>query len=94
MFKSNKENIQQQNPNITVRILSMQDGLIEYNNVEFIRIISQKYNLLIMKDYLPIIGEIKGKIEIQNAKELIKLENITAYYIHKHNQFNLFIKEN
>ena len=46
-----------------------------------------------MKDYLPIIGEIEGNIEIETLKETIKLENIVGYYIHKHNEFNLFLKE-
>ena len=45
-----------------------------------------------MKDYLPIIGEIKGKVEFQRKNGTVKIENITAYYMHKHNEFNLFIK--
>ena len=46
-----------------------------------------------MKDYLPLIGEIQGKIEIEGLKETIKLQNIVGYYIHKHNQFNLFLRD-
>lgn len=79
---------------ITVKILSIKDGLVEYTNVDFIRIVSKDYTLMIMKDYLPIIGEIRGKIEIQTIENIIKLENIVAYYIHKHNKFNLFLKDN
>ena len=78
---------------ITVKILSVKKGLLEYEDVQFIRIKSEKYNLIIMKDYLPIIGEIEGNIEIETVKETIKLENIVGYYIHKHNEFNLFLKE-
>ena len=78
---------------IIVKILSLKEGLIEYTDVDLIRIVSKDYNLMIMKDYLPIIGEIKGNIEIIRKKQSIKLEDITAYYIHKHNEFNLFIKE-
>lgn len=78
---------------IKVRILSLKRGLVEYNDVQFIRILSKKYNLIILKDYLPIIGEIIGNIEIESAKEKIKLEKITGYYMHEHNQFNLFLKE-
>ena len=70
----------------------MKDGLVEYDDIEFIKIISQKYSLIIMKDYLPIIGEIKGKVEFQRKNGTVKIENITAYYMHKHNEFNLFIK--
>ena len=78
---------------IKVKILSMKNGLIEYLDVQFIRIISKEYNLIIMKDYLPIIGEIEGKIEIETLRKTIKLDKITGYYIHKHNEFNLFLKE-
>ena len=46
-----------------------------------------------MKDYLPILGEIEGNIELELLDNTIKLENIVAYYMHKHNQFKLFIKE-
>lgn len=95
MFKKKDEinNINENNSLITVKILSMKNGLIEYNDVEFIRITSKDYTLLIMKDYLPVIGEIKGKVEIKSKKDNIQLDNIIAYYIHKHNQFNLFMKE-
>lgn len=93
MFKKIvKEKKDNDDNGILVKVLSMQDGLVEYENVEFIRITSQKYTLLIMRDYLPIIGEIKGKVEMQSKNESIKIENITAYYMHKHNEFNLFIK--
>lgn len=78
---------------ISVKILSMKDGLIEYSNVQFIRIVSKKYNLIIMKDYLPIMGEIAGKIEIELANNTIKMDDIVGYYIHKQNNFNLFLKE-
>ena len=46
------------NNDIKVRIFDMKQGLSEYNDVKTIRIISKDYNLLIMKDYMPIIGEI------------------------------------
>ena len=78
---------------INAKILSMQRGLVEYDDVKFVKIVSEKYNLIILKDYLPIIGEIVGDIEIERMKETVKLENITGYYVHKHNQFNLFLKD-
>ena len=81
------------NPEINVRILNIKTGLIEYKEVEFIKILSKDYNLIVMKDYLPMIGEIQGSIEIETQNENIKMDNIVGYYIHKYNQFNLFIKE-
>ena len=51
------------------------------------------YNLLIMKDYLAMIGRVEGSVEIETEKETIRKENIEGYYIHQHNQFKLLIKE-
>lgn len=78
---------------INVKVLSMEKGLVEYDDVQFIKIVSKDYNLIIMKDYLPIIGEIKGRIEISRVNGNEKYENIVGYYIHKHNEFKLFIRE-
>ena len=78
---------------IVVKVLSMKNGLEEYDDVQFIRILSEKYNLIILKDYLPVIGEIKGDIEIERLQEKKKKKKIVGYYIHKHNQFNLFLRD-
>lgn len=91
--KNLKTKLTEDRGSIKVKVLSLKNGLIEYEDVQFIRILSSKYNLIILKDYLPVIGEIKGKIEFERLKENVKLENIVGYYIHKHNQFNLFLKE-
>ncbi len=93
--KANKINskLTEDNGSINVSVLSIKDGLVEYNNVQFIRILSKNYNIIIMKDYLPVIGEIRGNIEIETIEETIKLENIVGYYIHKYNQFNLFLRD-
>ena len=58
------------NNGIKVRIFDMKQGLTEYENIKTIRIISKDYNLLIMKDYMPIIGEIVGSVDIngENTK--------------------------
>ena len=81
------------NPGIKANVLSLNNGLKEYEKVNFIRIKSKYYNIIIMKDYLPIIGEVQGNIEIETQDKTIKLDNIIGYYMHKKNQFNLFIKE-
>ncbi len=89
-----EENIEENNNDkMIVKILSLENGLRQYDDIDFIRITSEDYNLLIMKDYLPVIGEIKGSIELQNSeRESIKLDNIIAYYMSSHNEFKLFIK--
>ena len=71
----------------------MEHGLREYENIEYIRIISKTYNLLIMKDYLPIIGEIDGKISIKSKDVDLKYEDVRAFYMNSDNVFNLMIKE-
>lgn len=75
-----------------VRVFSL-DGLKEYDDVKIVRIVSKDYNLLIMKDYLPIIGEIDGNVDIKSDKEEINLKNIKAFYMNSNNEFNLMIRE-
>lgn len=81
------------NNGIKVRIFDMKNGLREYENIKIIRIISKDYNLLIMKDYLPIIGEIEGSIDIKNDDINLSFKDINAFYMNSDNIFNLMIKE-
>ena len=95
MDQSNIEEVKvkKDRPNeIRVKVFSL-DGLKEYNDVKIVRIVSKDYNLLIMKDYLPIIGEIDGNVDIKSDKEEVKLENIKAFYMNSNNEFNLMIRE-
>ena len=78
---------------IKVKLLNIDKGLIEYENVTLIRIKSKAYNIIIMKDYVPIIGEIEGDIEIEAEDKVTKLENVIGYYMHRQNQFNLFLEK-
>ena len=68
-----------------VKILNIQKGLKTYENVSIIKIKSKKYNLSIMEDYLPVIGEIDGDVEIISIDNFVKLTNIIGYYMLKHN---------
>lgn len=81
------------NNGMNVKLLNIKTGLQEYDNVKFIKIKSKDYNLLIMQDYLPIIGEIEGDVTIELVSNAIELTNIKAYFMNKKNQFNLFIKD-
>ena len=78
---------------IKVRIFDLGKGLIEYEHIKVIRIISKDYNLLIMEDYLPIIGEIDGSVDIKNEEIELNYKNIKAFYMNSGNVFNLMIKE-
>ena len=81
------------NSGIKVRIFDIENGLREYKDIKIIRIISKDYNLLIMKDYLPIIGEIEGSVDIKNDEVNLSFKNIKAFYMNSNNEFNLMIKE-
>lgn len=78
---------------IKVRIFDMEHGLVEYENVKTIRIISRDYNLLIMKDYLSVIGEIVGSIDIKGDNVDLSYKQIKAFYMNNKNVFNLMIEE-
>ena len=71
---------------------SKQITMKEIENVKIIRVKSDKYNLLIMKDYWPVVGEINGKIVIE-AEESLTFENIVGFFALSHNVFHLIIKE-
>ena len=81
------------NEGIKVRIFDLAKGLVEYEHIKIIRIISKDYNLLIMQDYLPIIGEIEGRVDIKNEELEINYKSIKAFYMNSGNVFNLMIKE-
>ena len=78
---------------IKVRVFDLKKGLVEYENIKIIRIVSTNYNLLIMKDYLPILGEIDGSVDIKNEDVEINYKNIKAFYMSSNDIFNLMIKE-
>ena len=76
-----------------VKVFDIRNGMRVYDNIKIIRIISKDYNLLIMKDYLPIIGEIEGSVDIKNDVVNESFKNINAFYMNSDNVFNLMIKE-
>ena len=78
---------------IKVRIFDMEHGLVEYENVKTIKIVSRDYNLLIMKDYLSVIGEIVGSVEIKGEDVDISFNSIKGFYMNSKNIFNLMIEE-
>lgn len=81
------------NDGIKVRIFDLKKGLVEYEHIKVIRIVSKNYNLLIMQDYLPILGEIEGSIDIKSEDIDISFKDIKAFYMNSNDVFNLMIKE-
>ena len=78
---------------IRVRIFTLSSGLEVLEGVKIIRIKSKNYNLLIMPDYMPILGDVQGNIDFENTDETRSLTNINAYYVNSNNKFSLIIRE-
>ncbi len=81
-----------ENNGILVNVFELETGLTTYKGCEYIRITDDKYNLLIMLDYTPIIGEISGKIDIMYNGNELHFDNIKASFMNSNNVFNLMIQ--
>ena len=66
--------------------------ITEIKNVKVIRVKDKKYNLLILKDYWPVIGEINGDIHFE-GDETYSYPNINGFYLLSHNVFKLIVSE-
>ena len=78
---------------IRARIVSMDHGLQEYEDIEMIRVKSAHHTLLIMQNYMPLLGELDGYIEIVFDDHTIRMQNLKGFYMHKKNDFNLLIEK-
>ena len=76
---------------LKVIILDSGIEIEEIENVKIIRIKSDNYSLLILKDYWPVVGEINGSISIEGERNT-KYENINGFYSLSRNLFYLIIK--
>ena len=75
-----------------VNVYTFKEGRQTFNEVTAIRIKSKDYNLLILKDYLAIVGEIDGDIEIETVDGKTLYDKVKAYYLNNSNVFNLLIE--
>lgn len=78
---------------IQVRICGREKGLELYEDVSFVRVRSKKYNLLIMKDYLPILGKVEGSIAFRTGREELEREGVSGFFMHKNNTFSLMLED-
>ena len=77
---------------ISAEVVDRRIGAQSYNNIRMIRIISNDHNLLIMEDYMPVIGEVTGKVELVMDDMIVPFNPIHGFYMHKKNQFSLLIE--
>lgn len=73
-------------------VLDCGNEMYTIGNIRSIKVVDKDYNLLIMRDYLPVIGQINGSVTIE-ANSTTHYDNIEAFYALSHNIFNLIIKE-
>jgi len=78
---------------IHASVLSLSGGMKTYENVSMVRIVSRDYNILILKDYMPTIGKVKGSVQIVGKDIMESLDDIEGYYVFRQNQFELLIEE-
>lgn len=78
---------------ITATVLGIDEGFQKFEQVDMIRIKSEKYTLLIMDDYMPVIGRIDGMVEIVSSEDTRSFQPIHGFYTHRKNTFELLIKE-
>ena len=74
-----------------VKIFTLKKGLRKLEDVSAIRIKSKDYNLLILKDYIAIMGRITGAFSIEVNDDIIEYKNVDAYYVNSNNEFNVII---
>jgi len=79
---------------IAADILSFEKGAEHFENLKAIRVKSKNYNLLIMEDYMPLIGEIEGNLSlVDDDGNSVDYTTVTGYYRHSHNQFEFIVKD-
>lgn len=78
---------------IKADILSLEKGIEHFEGLKAIRIVSKTYNLLIMDDYLSLIGEIDGDLFLISPTEVVReFKNIQGFYRLSKNTFEFILK--
>ena len=77
---------------ISAEVVDRESGTQSYKNIRMIRVVSTNHNLLIMEDYMPVIGEVTGRVELVMDDKIVSFNPIHGFYMHKKNQFSLLIE--
>lgn len=75
------------------KIVSIENGLQEYEDVEMIRVKSKHHNLLIMQHYMPVLGELDGYVDIVLKDHSVRFPKIKGNYMHKQDEFQLLVEK-
>jgi len=74
-------------------VSSFSEGLQVFTGVNIVRVRSKDARLLIMEDYLPVIGEVDGDIDFIGRGFFHTLHGVRGFFCHEHNVFFLLLKE-
>lgn len=77
---------------LRAEIVDREKGMQYFEDIRMIRLKSRNHNLLIMEDYMPIIGEVTGFVQFISDDGIISFDSIHGFYMHKRNKFSLLIE--
>ena len=75
---------------IKAKIVSMEYGLQEYEEIEMIRVKSENHSLLILQNYMPLLGHLDGYVDLVLKDETLRIQDVKGYYMHKQASFRQF----
>ena len=78
---------------IKAKIVSMENGLQEFDEIEMIRVKGENHSLLILQNYMPLLGRLDGYVDIVLKDETLRIQNVKGYYMHKKNEFSLLVEQ-
>lgn len=78
---------------ISARILGYSQGLVDFEHARLVRVVSEDHTLLIMDDFAPVLGEVRGTVTVLTDEGEYRFEVKRGYYLHTHNEFSLVICE-
>lgn len=78
---------------IKAKIVSMENGLQEFEEIEMIRVKGENHSLLILQNYMPLLGRLDGYVDIVLENETLRIQDVQGYYMHKQNEFSLLVEK-
>ncbi|MDR0853751.1 MAG: hypothetical protein LBN34_05225 [Clostridiales Family XIII bacterium] len=78
---------------VQAQISSFKNGLQTFEELNIIRVRGKKARLMIMEDYMPVIGEVDGDIDFIGRTSYHTISNAKGFFCHEHNVFFLLLKE-
>lgn len=77
---------------IQARVSDFAHGLRVFDGVRLVRVKSSDHTLLIMEDYFPLLGKVRGRVELVTNQDQIDLGEVRGFYLHRNNVFSLLIE--